>query len=304
MRYGLLWCLAALVSGCAAAPPVAEVRLISKAFDDLNVASAPLFDDLATAERWQGRAAADARATSDTESPGHCSHVGRATGDGGVAVLNGFCVEDSPYYTELTDPPATAAFRRSLRAVGEYTRVLLVLAEGSNVEAAIAGIQTIASDLGGTFAVAGAAGLAPGLSALTAAFEPLLEVAARRSNARELARNVTQVSPLVIAVTGELRASTPVMFDTLVEPSLATLPTAGAEEAKAAADRVDAYRAAVSSYVVLLERYERLLRALAASYDDEGRPLTLAGLAEESAELSARADAWRRTFSALRLGLD
>src|SRR5262245_40246022 len=111
--------LAALLSACASAPPVAEVRLVARAFDDLNAASAPLLDDLALAERAQGQANAETRAKKRTSAAAGtdgdpCPQVTEATGAGGTVIQKGFCLGDSYYYSELADPPATAAFRRAL----------------------------------------------------------------------------------------------------------------------------------------------------------------------------------------------
>lgn len=303
------------LSACATSPPVAEVGLVAKAFDDLNSASAPLLDDLAMAERIQGRAAAERRAqqrsAADAPPPvaiasARCPDVSRAAA-GAAHVQNGFCAEDSYYYSELSDPPGTAMFRRSLAAVGDYTRVLLILAEDRNLAAAQAQLQSLAANVGGVLELAGASGLGPAAGALASALQPVLSLAAKHGNAEELRRNVKEVSPQVVAVIGQLRATAPELFTTLTEQSLARFRRDGlvnAEIAQLEAGRIETYRVAVSNYVVLLDQYQALLSSLVAAYDVEGKALTLAGLAERSAQLSAQADAWRRTFSALRLGLN
>jgi hypothetical protein len=140
--------MAAMLSACPSSPPVAEVRLVAGAFDDLNAASAPLLDDLALAERAQGQANAETRAKKRSGAAAGapaagtdgdpCPQVTEATGAGGASIQKGFCLEDSYYYSELADPPATAAFRRGLAAIGSYTQVLLILAEGRNIPAATA----------------------------------------------------------------------------------------------------------------------------------------------------------------------
>jgi hypothetical protein len=301
------------MTACAAAPPVAEVRLVAQAFDDLNSASAPLLDDLAVAERIQGRTAAERRAQQRGADAApaaagantRCPDVTRAAA-GAAHVQSGFCAEDSYYYSELADPPGTAAFRRSLAAVGDYTHVLLILAEGRNLEVAQAQLQSLAANVGGALELAGATGLGPSAAALAGALKPVLDLAARHSNADELRRNVKEVSPHVVALIEQLRATAPELFTTLTEQSLARFRRDGlvnAEIAELESRRIEAYRVAVSNYVVLLDQYQSLLSGLVRAYDVEGKSVTLAGLAERSAQLSAQADAWRRTFSALRLGL-
>jgi hypothetical protein len=307
-RMAALGLVVLALAGCSTTTPVAEVRLVGKAFQDLNAASAPLLDDLAFAERAQGKTAASIRAKKHANPNAgaatptdRCSDVRQVTVSN-VSVQNGFCLEDSYYYSELADPPATAAFRRSLDAIDSYTQVLLILAEGRNIEAAQAEVQSIASNVGGVLDIAGG-GVGTALTGLSSALQPLLGIAAQRSNSKELARNVKQVSPQTIALIGELRKAAPELFKTLTERSIARMNTQGltnAEVAKVEAARIDAYRTAVSNYVVLLDEYQRLLTNLVESYDVEGR-VTLSSLALRSAELSAQADVWRRTYSALRM---
>lgn len=324
-------------SGCATNVPVAEVRLVGKAFQDLNAASAPLLDDLAVAERAQGKVVADVRARSNSRaaeavvssegnvrnvvmsavtpseadavgaSQNRCGAIGLLTVSS-VSVQNGFCVSDSYYYSELADPPATATFRRSLAAVDSYTNVLLILAEGRNIEAAQAEVQSLAGNVGGVLEIAGAAGASAAMQGVVGALQPLLDLAAKRSNSKELARNVKEVSPKVAVVIEQLRVAAPELFNTLTERALASLqraklkPDTSAEFVRIEAGRIEAYRTAVSNYVVLLDQYERLLDRLVDSYDATGKVVTLSGLVQQSAQLSAQADAWRRTYSALRMG--
>jgi hypothetical protein len=305
----------AACAGCATNTPVAEVRLVSKAFQDLNSASAPLLDDHAIAERMQGQQSADKRAEkhaagTEVSSPAQdrCESVLQATagtGEGKVTVQDGFCLEDSYYYSQLADPPATAAFRRSLAALESYSNVLLILAEGRNIEAAQAEVQALAGNLGGVAELAGASGAGVALQGFAGALQPLLDIAAKRANAKELARNVKEVSPKAMEVAEQLRKSAPELFTTLTQGPLKAFTEDGVDKphiAVAEKKRIEAYRSAVSNYVVLLDQYQRLLDALVRSYDNEGKSVTLSGLVQQSTQLSAQADAWRRTYSALRMG--
>ena len=175
-------------SGCATHAPVAEVRLVGRAVQDLNAASAPLLDDLAVAERAQGKVVAEVRAKKNSRTAmvagsdiaarnvpvsavvtnegsgapsdaNPCGTIGLVAIDSlSVKVQDGFCISDSYYYSELADPPATATFRRSLAAVESYSNVLLILAEGRNLEAAQAEVQSLAGNVGGVLEMAGASG--------------------------------------------------------------------------------------------------------------------------------------------------
>jgi len=312
-RFIAIALLAIACAGCATSTPVAEVRVVGKAFEDLNGASAPLFDDLAVAERINGKEAArirvEKRAKGEKIDPAldRCEKLLLAEVPGDVKVQVGFCGPDSYYYSEIADPPGTASFRRSIAAIQGYTNVLLILAEGRNLEAAQAEVQALVGNVGGALEIAGAGAAGVTLKVFTESIQPLLDIAARRANAKELARVVKDVSPKAVDVIAKLRETAPVLFTMLTEqPLLRFRDKDGGLKVKAIAEaeknRIDAYRIAVSNYVVLLDQYEHLLQQLVAAYDTEGKTLTLAGLVEQSAQLSAQADAWRRTYSALRMG--
>jgi hypothetical protein len=309
-----LLCGALMVSGCAAKPPLAEVRIVGRAFDDLNAASQPLIDDLALAERAQGKAAAEARARERAKGraggqgdPGPCAEILLIGGEkeGWPEVQNGFCPPDSYYYSELADPPATRAFRHALAAIGAYTRLLLLLAEGGNIEQARGQLQTLAGNLGTALQAAGVTGAGLLAKPVLEALNPLIELAARDANAEELERVVREEAPKVVALLEALRIAAPELFTTLTETAMARFNESPDNQAIANAEaaRIEAYRVAVSNYVVLLEQYRRLLNELVAAYSRPGGSLSLGYLAEQSAELSARAEAWRRSLASLRSAL-
>lgn len=312
--------LAAALAGCATPPPVAEVSMVAKAFDNLNAASQPLLDDMALAERAQGRSAAESRARQRAEDrPGaagatamqqllqRCPGILMMGGEGNLpGVQNGFCIEDSYYYSELADPPGTRAIRRALAAVGNYTQLMVVLAEGRNIDEAKGQLQALAGNAGIALEAAGAGGTGVMLGSALSALDPLITLAAKDANAEELRRVVREELPKVQAVIKELRSAARELFNTVTEAPLARFNTEGLsnpEAAKAEAHRIEGYRAMISGYVVLLDRYSALMGDLVIVYDHPRRPATLASLAEQSAQLSAQADAWRRALAVLRTGL-
>lgn len=310
----------ALLSGCATQAPVTEVRLISDSFKTLDASSQPLLDDLAAAEREQGRRAALIRAQPAAGGDGSVSipdSVANAAGCRGMTViggesdktpkvLTGFCTADSAYYSVLTDPPATAAFRHGLAALGAYTDLLLTLAEGRNLPEAQAQVKALSGNLGTILAAAGAPGASAALGTAVTALQPVLDLAARQSNLEELKRLLLEDSGKVDAVATALRDAAPELFATLTEAPLRQFNEEGLDNpaiAREAAARVEGYRVAVSNYVVLLDRYNSLLQQLSAAMKQPKPAATLAVLVQRSAELSQSADAWRRTLSGLRTGL-
>jgi hypothetical protein len=310
--------LAALtLTGCATQPPVGEVHLVAKAFDNLNTASQPLLDELALAERAQGKSAALARAEIHSKEPAdagsalpgaeRCPHIlvlGGKMNDF-PEVQNGFCPDDSYYYSDLADPPGTRAFRQALAAVGDYTQLLVILAEGRNLDEAKGQLVTLTGNLGLALSAAGVTGAGPTLNVLLQAFNPVLDLAAKGANAKELKRLVVQESPQVEKLVGELRTQAGEFFTTLTEAPMARFNLAldKPDVAAAEAARIEAYRIAVSNYVVLLDQYGSLLGDVVKAYDQPNGAVTLGSLAERSAQLSAQADAWRRSLASLRAGL-
>jgi hypothetical protein len=311
LRYCLLSVAVVACAGCASRIPLAEVQLVSKSFENLQSASQPLLDDLALAEREQGKRVADKlaheRAEDGPRDNDPCPAVVMTGGEaeGIPTVQRGFCARDSYYYSEIGDPPATRAFRRALAAVGDYTELLLILAEGRNLAVAQAQLQSVAGNLGSAIEAAGVAGAGAIAQSTLGALQPLIDLAAKDANAEELRRVVREEAPKVRALLAALRDAAPAVFNTLSEEAFRRFDAAedNAELAQVQRQRIEGYRVAVSNYVVLLDDYESLLADLIAAYERGRRATTLASLAERSADLSARADAWRRTLAALRTGL-
>jgi hypothetical protein len=83
--------LALLCTGCSVAP-IEETRSFSKAFAAVDGASQPLLDDLALAERRQGRENAEIKAKKDNYQ-GACKGIIWAKVDATSGYIEGFCVE-------------------------------------------------------------------------------------------------------------------------------------------------------------------------------------------------------------------
>ena len=113
------WLLAAvLCSGCTIAPttvgPIEEARLFLKAFAAVDEASRTLLNDFAIAERRQGRQNAEIKAKRGIYE-GACKGIFWAKVNATSGYIEGFCVDDAPYFSGLGDPPATEALRLVIR---------------------------------------------------------------------------------------------------------------------------------------------------------------------------------------------
>ena len=289
-------------TGCSVAP-IEETRSFAKGFAAVDGASQPLLDDLALAERRQGRENAEKKAKSDA---GVCGGIRWARVDATSGYIEGFCVEDAPYFSELGDPPATQAFRHGVRLIGDYSEVLLVLAEGRNLDEASAQVQALGQNIAALISVASGPGAAAGLTSVLGALDPIIRDAAQRRNLEEMKRLVLSGAPLLKKLIESLRAAAPEVFNTLIFQSVKGVTSPEALDNKTVAkghlDRIAAYRTAVSNYVMLLKELELSFDQLVMAFQLPRNAVSLATIAERSGRLSANAEAWRKVYSTLRAG--
>jgi hypothetical protein len=230
--------------GCATVPPLEEVRLFSKAFYTLDGASQPLLDDLGVAERRQGIDNAITKAKGNSYT-GDCKGIGWAE----PGFIEGFCLDDAPYFSEIGDPPATRAFRQGVRVIGEYSEILSFLAEGRNMEETSAQVQALGQNIAALASLASGIGwigaaLGPALGAL----QPVIEEAVQAENVKELKRLVLDGAPRIKELIKSLRDAAPEFFNTLVYQSVKAATSPEALENEAVAEqhiaRISAYRMA------------------------------------------------------------
>jgi hypothetical protein len=226
----------------------------------------------------------------------------------GLGFIRGFCLEDAPYFSDLGDPPATRAFRTGVIVLGKYSDVLLVLAEGRNVEAAKGQLQSLGTSIAAGLALVPGAQVAAGVVVpVLTALEPVVEAAAQASNYQELKRVVTEAAPHFSRVVFALQAASPEMFTTLTESSMAQATPGNLRDNRLLAEslvaQIDGYRNIVSDFVVLLNELDKAHKALAeALIHAKGQPPTLAGLADRAQRLSGQAEGLRQAYVILRRG--
>jgi len=305
MKLASVLAAAAMLAACTTAP-VDQIKHFSQAFSTLNTVGQPLLDDLAVAEKARGRLVAADNARAEANGRGAaCApypHAWQTVPNSG-GFIAGFCPADATYFSDLADPPATAALRGGLLVVERYAEILSALAENRNVDEALGQVDALAKNLSGLLAVVGvAAPLASALSPL----KPLLERAARETNAVEARRLILEGTPQVSKVIGALRDAVPPMFRTLVGGSATRLTQADAATPAIAAPelaRIEAYRKAVANYAVLLGKLQAAwdMTAAAAAAPANGNR-TLVSLVEQTAQIKADAEAARQAFAALRTG--
>ena len=321
MVHGVTMILLLILSGCTAYRPLAEARAAAKAFDDLEAASQPLLDDLALAERAQGREAALGRGEAHTGAAPDMPEVGTAALQAASDPCPSLLLYGGQPEGMLTGSGRLLPFRQLLLfgARGSARDGLVSPRPGGGGRVQQPRRVPRRGTRGGrsqwpTAAAGGAGGFGAegGQRRLTAGRCRVAGLATRHHPGREageregVARFVEDAAPKVERLLAALREFSPELFTTLTEASLARFNTDGLENpelARIEATRIDGYRVAVSNYVVLLDRYDALLGDLVDAYNQPHDSITLAALSERAGELSAQAGAWRRTLASLRTGL-
>jgi hypothetical protein len=224
-----------------------------------------------------------------------------------LGFIDGFCLEDAAYFANVGDPPSTRAFRDALAVLGNYSDVLLTLAEGRNIEQAKADVQALGASIASTIAIVPhAAPLAASIGPVLTALGPVIEELAKAQNFREMRQLVGNADPLFGRLVAGLKAASPWMFETLVRSSARRVPkeTRGNPQlTEAVLTQIEGYRMTVSNFVVLLDELAAAhTEIVVALQHAEDEPLTLALVADRTQRLNAQADAVRGAFATLRRG--
>lgn len=304
---------ALILAGCARAP-VAEIGQFSNAVATVDAASQPLLDDLAAAERAQGRQIAVRRAQgTSSRGPAEClpPKIAWQAAPNGSGFIRGLCLADAGFFSDLGDPPATATLRRSLAVIVGYARLLDGLANGSSAAqtsgqlAALA--QIVAEGLGGGTGPGGGPGGGAGSLLLgpLSALKPILAQALAANDQAQALRLIKSGAPAVTSLIAAERDAIPAMFNTLVEANAAALGHLDPKDPAVASSlqQIEAYRKLLADYAVLLERLGQAWAATVAAADHPAGPASLTAVLARSAELTSLADNLRRALAATHQGL-
>lgn len=289
--------LVLILAGCATTAPVTQVRAFASASDAFNAASQPLLDEVAVAEReraWMLIKNPPSDAKNVLDVPGLPSGETRR-------LLLDLPMDQVLALSTIGDPPATAAFRKGVDALKRYAAVLVLLAEGQNIEAARAELGMLATNLAGVAALFPGAAAAPALvGPALSALQPLIDGAARAQNATELRRLVIEAAPKVKSLNAALRNGAEPLFHTIASGQREVIIEGG--DPAAAVESIDAYRVAFANWLILLELVDQANDQLVSTVANPSNAATLASLAELSARITTYADGARRALAVVRTG--
>lgn len=270
----------ALLTGCSTYRGVAEFTAYRSAFQTAQAGSEAILDRLAVAERsiYPHKKPFDPTTSS-------------------------FDPDDAAYIVTAGDPPGTAAYRRTLRAVGAYTEVLYGLTSGQTAEAMAAQIGQLAAIGASAAAVvtpAGAAGSFLGsvqtINAAIGALAPVtVQLAGFGTRAKFREELLGKKDVLLTALT-ETRRNTRLMFNDLRDQIVlsASPGTITAAEEK----QILSIREIIANWVIMLDvAIESFNRAVKAAADENAG--TTSGLIQTSQSMIEASQAARRALATL-----
>ena len=238
-----------------------------------------------------------------------------------------FNPDEASYYSKAVDPPATAAFRRALRAVQMYNDALYGLASGQTAEAMAANISRLsavgasaAGELGGlaSTAVPGAAAgaatftaAAAGVNATVKALEPLNAFALGFKTRAEFRERLLSEYHTIDQILKTTRDKTEVIFHALfattVDDSIETFedlePITEADTGRVGElkdekiKKIKQTRELLSNWVILLDGSRLALNQAVIAVEDTSNVGSVAGLIVTGTELGAAARAARMNLA-------
>ncbi|NLI82116.1 MAG: hypothetical protein GX443_10585 [Deltaproteobacteria bacterium] len=309
LQFALVLLFALMSAGCVSTAGLSEFRQYRDSFERVNVASTAIFDEMGAAERAKARQLF-LRGLPPVPATRTASQTIKASG-----FDEQFYIEDAPYVSQTGDPPATAAFRRSIAAVAVFNDIVLAYAEGRSLselkrEAAVLGsvVQEALHAVGGARVIGGLSMPAVG-AALTLVKAGADQAVALASRAAFRDAVVAQ-QPNIDAILVTVRDGTPAIFGLLTGDLADSAKDAMDRGDKATAQvfiaQIETYRKMLSDWVLLLDDTRTALRATIAAMEHPygcDPPLFVHELAASADQLRARTESIRNAIVTLRRGL-
>lgn len=215
------------------------------------------------------------------------------------------------YYTDATDPPGTAAFRRALETVKAYNDLLYGLASGQTSEALVGKLADLNSkvsdavnEAGALLSVASGGELlaaTTGLNQVLTQIAPFVRIGLTLRSREEFRRYAVEYYPVVRALLIELRQGTRAIFPVLTAATLrrfrnAPAGTLSADELK----KLETYRKLLADWVILIDATVKSLDNVKAAVEADPTIVgTIAGLGAIAVELETTSQAARKHLAEL-----
>lgn len=278
--------------GCASNIPRDQVQRANAAYEAVAARSEPVLTELSIAER---RNFVRVLLMDDN-----------AAQNGGIVIPTTFNQASAAYFSTIGDPALTSSVRRGLGIVGDYFKLLVILAEGRNIDEAKGQIKALSDSVAGIVAVAtGGAGIP--IAGVVNQLAPLIGLWAEAKNAEELRRLVLDGEPIVKSLITHLQSASAEMHETLTRTPMRAVRTTlsgNADARHTAFVQMEESQIALADYVVLLEKLKDTMTALAAAVRSPGSPLALSSLAASADSVLIETRAASGAIAIIRAGRD
>lgn len=280
-----------LSAGCATQRGVAEFAAYNNALQLTQAASEAILDRVAIAESALYERCVNFR---DIDNFEQCKQFDPR--------VSGFNPADAAYISDAVDPPATAAFRRAMRAVVAYSTALNGLASGETAEIMAARVGDLAA-LGASAAASvgagggAAAALADSVGAVdvaVAAFKPLLTGAFGFATQAAFRDELTAQAPAMRGALVQMKQGSEHLYNAILNSILVSAPPGRLSQD--ATNRIVATRLLMANWVVMLDATIVAFDvATAAASDESGAGVS--GLSHSARALSEAASGARRALA-------
>lgn len=270
-----------ILAGCASRSGLEEFTLYKRAFDESLAVATALIDRLAASERQVGRL-------------GHFE-------PNKLGVDPVFKPEDAAYFSNHTDPPLAAEYRRAIVVINRYNELMLAFASGKGFDKAIEQLNMLASEATLFAAPVGQTPVSAGYRAI--ANDILTLVAAERS--REVFQaSFRKTAPQLLILIDGMKAQTPVAFKNLaffLEADLLNIDRGlRAGDVAALKAKHMELRVLLSDWVILLDQHAALIKATQMAIENPRLGTELSGATEAVVQLRVTVDSVRSHLASIR----
>jgi hypothetical protein len=194
--------------------------------------------------------------------------------------------DEAYYYSTLADAPSTRQFRRGILVIQEYSELLRILVDGTNVAAVHAQAESLANSIAGLVADAR-------VKAAFAAFSPILDQLVGIAGLAEAKRLALAGEKPMRILLASLRDAAPKILDGFLIDIQASSSATQAEVLRRSTER----RLIVANDVVMLDRLDE---AFVRAYEQPNNPVTLSLLVKATNQLESDLQAARKTLAIIR----
>lgn len=234
-----------VISACSDRRGAEQFVLYSEAFGESATTTTAIIDQISVVEKERLRRQA------------------RNPGPSGVDVT--FDVDEALIFSDLTDPPLAGQYKRALRTIEAYNKLMLGFATGQGYAQSQVLYKTFADEAVGLLAAfRGTVKLSGSVAPIVGALDSITTVVAANQSRRFFREKALEYHPAVIELLRVMREGAPVLFANLTagtEDAIVNAFAVGQSPAKLI-EKHEHARVLMSDWVVLMDRNIAALEAV------------------------------------------